>query len=167
MNIKSKIAVCSSAAALALLGAFSASHIGQKPAPQPTVRPVSAFTQEDGAFPPPAPHPTSVGEETTNVESDSATRIEIDFEPLEPRGGTAFSTPKEPLRDKPTPSTTASQTPSHHAPIEPQMGITRTVDGQKKVYVLGFGWIDDNDEPNVGIFVDGDGDINKMVGMMD
>jgi hypothetical protein len=47
------------------------------------------------------------------------------------------------------------------------MGDTRTVDGQKQVYFLGFGWIDDNDEPNVAIFVDGDGDINKMVGCMD
>lgn len=47
------------------------------------------------------------------------------------------------------------------------MGDTRTVDGQKQVYFLGFGWIDDNDEPNVAIFVDGDGDINKMVECMD
>ena len=66
------------------------------------------------------------------------------------------------------------------------MGDTRMVDGQKQVYFLGFGWIDGNDTPNevyyaedmyengnkVGImdggtFVDGDGDINKMVGIMD
>lgn len=45
------------------------------------------------------------------------------------------------------------------------MGDTRTVNGQKQVYFLGFGWIDDNDEPNVAIFVDGDGDINIMVGV--
>ncbi len=47
------------------------------------------------------------------------------------------------------------------------MGDARVVYGQKQVYFLGFGWIDDNDEPNVAIFVDGDGDINKMVGRMD
>lgn len=66
------------------------------------------------------------------------------------------------------------------------MGDTRTVDGQKQVYFLGFGWIEDNEEPNQGAyvedmyengnkignmgggtFVDGEGDINKMVGTMD
>lgn len=76
--------------------------------------------------------------------------------------------------------------PQPPAPAEPKMGDTRTVDGQKQVYFLGFGWIDDNDTPNEayyagdmyensnkvgsmggGTFVDGDGDINKMVGIMD
>lgn len=66
------------------------------------------------------------------------------------------------------------------------MGDARTVNGQKQVYFLGFGWIDDNNEPNEciyvedmyengnkigimggGTFVDGNGDINKMVGIMD
>lgn len=68
----------------------------------------------------------------------------------------------------------------------PQMGDTRVVNGQKQFYFLGFGWIDDNDQPNEciyaedmyengnkigsmggGTFVDGVGDINKMVGTMD
>lgn len=68
----------------------------------------------------------------------------------------------------------------------PQMGDTRVVSGQKQCCFLGFGWIDDNDEPNEciyaedmyengnkigsmggGTFVDGEGDINKMVGTMD
>lgn len=62
----------------------------------------------------------------------------------------------------------------------PKMGDTRVVDGQKQCYFLGFGWIDDNDEPNeciyaedmyengnkVGIMGMSDGDINKMVGIM-
>ena len=62
---------------------------------------------------------------------------------------------------------------------------TRTVDDQKQVYFLGFGWINDNNEPNEcicvedmyengnkigimggGTFVDGEGDISKMVGRM-
>lgn len=47
------------------------------------------------------------------------------------------------------------------------MGDMRITNGQKQVYILGVGWIDDSDKPNVGIFVDGDGDINKMVGTMD
>lgn len=66
------------------------------------------------------------------------------------------------------------------------MGDTRIVDGQPQVYFLGFGWIEDKNTPNEctyvedmyengnkigsmggGTFVDGDGDINKMVGRMD
>ena len=60
------------------------------------------------------------------------------------------------------------------------MGDTRVVDGQKQCYFLGFGWIDDNDEPNeciyaedmyengnkVGTMGKSDGDINKIVGTM-
>jgi hypothetical protein len=68
----------------------------------------------------------------------------------------------------------------------PKMGDTRVIKGQKQVYFLGFGWIDDNDEPNECIYCDdmyengnkigsmggaiigeSDGDINKMVGVMD
>jgi hypothetical protein len=48
----------------------------------------------------------------------------------------------------------------------PQMGDTRMVDGQKQVYFLGFGWIEDNGGGGGGTVVDGDGDINKMVGSM-
>ena len=65
------------------------------------------------------------------------------------------------------------------------MGDTRIVNGQKQSYFLGFGWVDDMGENEViyceelyengnkigsmggGSFVDGDGDINKMVGIMD
>ena len=65
------------------------------------------------------------------------------------------------------------------------MGDTRVVDGQKQVYFLGFGWIEDNDSPNECIYLEdmyengnkvgiiggsiigeSDGDINKMVGIM-
>ncbi len=67
------------------------------------------------------------------------------------------------------------------------MGDTRIVNGQKQVYFLGFGWIEDNDEPNQGSYVEdmyengnkigimgggsitgeSDGDINNIVGSMD
>lgn len=33
-----------------------------------------------------------------------------------------------------------------------KMGDTRVVNGQKQCYFLGFGWIDDNDEPNECIY---------------
>ena len=45
---------------------------------------------------------------------------------------------------------------------QPQGGDTK--DG--KIYVPGFGWIDDNGGGGQGTTVDGDGDINKQVGNM-
>jgi len=45
---------------------------------------------------------------------------------------------------------------------QPQGGETK--DG--KIYVPGFGWIDDNGGGGQGTTVDGDGDINKQVGNM-
>jgi hypothetical protein len=59
------------------------------------------------------------------------------------------------------------------------MGDTRMVDGQKQVYFLGFGWIEDSGEYAAdmyengnkisimggGTVVDGGGDINKIVGI--
>lgn len=76
--------------------------------------------------------------------------------------------------------------PQNNQITTPKMGDTRVVNGQKQCYFLGFGWIDDADEPNEciyaedmyengnkigsmggGTLVDGDGDINKMVGTMD
>lgn len=46
MNRKTKSIVCGSIVALALLVAVSAPHLGQEPAPQPQICPVSAITQE-------------------------------------------------------------------------------------------------------------------------
>lgn len=117
----------------------------------------------------------------------------------ESQGGNGLDQQKStfvpPVRpEAPAPTTTPKPTeevipPKPPAPQEepgtPKMGDTRTVDGQKQVYFLGFGWIEDNDEPNVGIYaedmcengnkvgsmsggtvVDDEGCIDKMVGVM-
>ena len=46
------------------------------------------------------------------------------------------------------------------------MGNTRTVDGQKQVYFLGFGWIDDNEEPNEYIYVENMYENGNKIGIM-
>ena len=92
------------------------------------------------------------------------------------------STQREPFSE-----TLAEQAPppQNNQTGTPKMGDTRVVNGQKQCYFLGFGWIDDTDEPNEciyaedmyengnkigsmggGTLVDGDGDINKIVGTM-
>lgn len=184
MDRKAKIS--GGIAALALLAIISAQHIGQEPTPPPQTRPVSPVTQADKGLTPPKPKTAPVGEEPTNVEPHSTPPTEIDFEPPQPNGSQAIQTPKEPPGDNPTPTPTPSQITATVPVSEPKMGDTRTVDGQKQVYFLGFGWIEDNDTPNEcscvddmyvsgnkvgtmggGTFVDCEGDINKMVGIMD
>lgn len=85
------------------------------------------------------------------------------------------------------PQQAATKPPEHSKPKtkSPTIGDTRVVNGQKQVYFLGFGWIEDENKPNEDIFaedmyengnkigatdgstvVDSDGDINKMVGTM-
>ena len=48
----------------------------------------------------------------------------------------------------------------------PHMGDTRMVNGERQIYILGFGWVRDEGGGSVGILVDGKGDINKQVGIM-
>lgn len=149
-------------------------HKPTQPPPAPDVRPVSAVTEVCGDNIPPT--------------------AEIDFEPENPQDIKAISDLSDSRRDKPTleqlppenqvklkginaekeevevlPADTPApnQTTDNTSLKEPKMGDTRMMDGQKQVYFLGFGWIDDYGKPNVGIIADGDGNINKMVGTMD
>lgn len=48
----------------------------------------------------------------------------------------------------------------------PKMGDTRVVDGQKQCYFLGFGWIDDNDQPNECIYAEDMYENGNKVGTM-
>lgn len=132
----------------------------------PKVRPVSApLTIRDST--PPSENKAIVGEETAEISTHSTPPAGTDFDPPKSADSTEILTESNTLRDDPTPSPVTSKNTVTATAQEPRMGATRTVDGQKQVYFLGFGWIDDNDEPNVAIFVDGDGEINKMVGCMD
>lgn len=132
----------------------------------PKVRPVSApLTIRDNTLP--AENKALVCEEITEISAHSTPSIETDFEPPNPADTTKILTESNTLKDNPTLTPVTSKNTATITAQEPRMGDTRAVDGQKQVYFLGFGWIDDNNEPNVAIFVDGDGDINKMVGCMD
>lgn len=85
------------------------------------------------------------------------------------------------------PQQATAKPPKHSKPNtkSPTMGDTRIVNGQKQVYFLGFGWIEDDNKPNEEItakdmfengnkvgnmegstVMDSDGDIDKMVGIM-
>ena len=123
---------------------------------------------------------------STQNPPQNSTTTEVDFEPPNTADSKEISPESSAPRDNPTPAPAPSNNTTATKACEPKMGDIRTVDGQKQVYFLGFGWIDDNNMPNECIyvedmyengnkigsmgcdaFVDGEGDINKMVGIMD
>lgn len=98
---------------------------------------------------------------------------------------TEITTEKE--TEKPASTQTAQAVKRTVSFTEPRNGDVRVVDGEKQVYLLGFGWIKDEGSGSVGTMVgnpgdqltghkvgimgggttvDGKGDINKMVGVM-
>lgn len=93
------------------------------------------------------------------------------------------STPQTTENIEPTtPTQTATKPTTSPVPtsIEPKMGDTRIADGKKQSYFLGFGWIEDKGKNEciyvegmyengnkIGIMGQSNGDINKMVGIMD
>lgn len=122
-------------------------------------------------------------EEETHRTVTPAQEVEMPKTSVGPEEIAKTSTQTEPFSKPPVEEVTL---PQNDQITTPKMGDTRVVNGQKQFYFLGFGWIDDTDEPNECIYaedmyengnkigsmggdtlVDGDGDINKMVGTMD
>ena len=159
--------------------------------PEPTdIRPVSSPLQVDRDNTPSAANKALVCEETpqssTQTPSQDNTLIEINFEPPTTADSKEILAESSPPRDNTTSTSAPTNNTTATKVCEPKMGDTRKANDQKQVYFLGFGWIDDNNKPNEciyvkdmyekgnkiglmggGPFVDGDGDINKMVGIMD
>lgn len=112
-----------------------------------------------------------------NVALDPEIVNTLELEKTEKEKGTVTTE----LRQATTKSSECSK-PKIKSPV---MGDTRILNGQKQVYFLGFGWLEDDNKPNEEILaenmyengnkigemdgstiVDSDGDINKMVGTM-
>ena len=152
-------------------------------------RPVSALTESIRDNTPPAESKAVVSDEipkiSTQNPSQDSTLAETDFEPSTTADGKGILTESSSLMDNPTPTPAPPNNTTATKVCAPKMGDTRIVNGQKQSYFLGFGWVDDMGENEViycegmyengnkigsmggGAFVDGDGDINKMVGIRD
>lgn len=189
MKKKVKMTAAVSVAIIFLLSIPLYNQPPQEP-PVTDACPVSPSLTSSRDNTPPTGNKVLVGEETAEISTQNSpqdsTPIETDFEPPNKADGTAILTESNAPRDNPTPTPAPSKNKTAATACEPKMGDTRIVDGQKQVYFLGFGWIDDNEEPNQGVcvedmyengnkvgsmgggtFVDGEGDINKIVGRMD
>lgn len=188
MKKKVKITAAVSAVIISLLIISLHNQPPQEP-PDPDISPVSVHIELDRDNTPPTESKAVVSDEihkisTQNLPEDN-TRTETDFESPTTADSKGILTESSPQRDNPTPAHAPSKNTITTKACEPQMGDTRIVNGQKQSYFLGFGWVDDMGENEViycegmyengnkigsmggSTFVDGDGDINKMVGIMD
>lgn len=64
----------------------------------------------------------------------------------------------------PTPSVTPKA--STQSSSDPKPGTIAVIDGVKSMWIPGFGWVKDEGGGSVCIPVDGEGDINKQIGIM-
>lgn len=146
--------------------------------------PESKFVKIHKGNPSPSQVHNTVGEEIPHIKNRIASLEQPSLQLL----STQLAENEE--SNVPPPATTQTATnwtkPTSTELLNPKMGDTRVIEGQKQVYFLGFGWIDDDDEPNECIYCDdmyengnkmgsmggaiigeSDGDINKIVGVMD
>lgn len=191
LTIKKKVKITSAVSVIiiSLLIIVLYNQSPQEPQVPNTSR-VSAPIELDRGNTPPTGNKAVVADEspktgTQNPPQDS-TPTETDFEPPNKADSKEILTESSTPRDNPTPTSAPSKNKTPATACEPKMGDTRIVDGKQQSYLLGFGWIDDNEEPNQGVyvedmyengnkigsmdggsFVDGEGDINKIVGRMD
>lgn len=169
MNHKSRIAIGTvGLAAVFLLASSTPHHLTAKASAAPHTRPVCDLTREVGAVPLPKPQTDcaadvpAIAEDTSGVSDTAADTPCVQGVP-EPDAESAANA----VSSQEVSLTAPAQREQHPKESAPQMGDTRMVDGKKQVYFLGFGWIDNNDGGDGGgIIVDGDGDVNKMVGDM-
>lgn len=190
--MKKKTKIILTASTLAILSlTVTAYHWQTRILPnQPDSRPVSALTESSRDNTPLAESKAVVADGSPEISTQNPpqdnTCTKTDFEPPTAADSKEFMTENSPPGDNPTTAPAPPNNTTATKACEPKMGDACTVNGQKQVYFLGFGWIDDNNEPNEciyvedmyengnkigimggGTFVDGNGDINKMVGIMD
>ena len=189
--MKKKTKIMLTASTLAILSLTVTAYHWQTRIPpnQPVSRPGSALTESSRDNTPLAESKAVVADGSPEISTQNPPQDNIctktDFEPPTAAYSKEFMTENSPPRDNPTTAPAPPNNTTATKACEPKMGDTRTVNGQKQSYFLGFDWVDDMGEKEViycegmyengnkigsmggGTFVDGDGDINKMIGIMD
>lgn len=174
MKHRTRIAIGTAGIATVFLLVGTVQQMPEETPAAPHIRPACDLTQAIEEVPLPEPqiectvNLPAIDKEMSSV-SDTAADTPCTQSAPEPKPESAEDT-AAPQAVNPTAPVRQEQQPKEpeSAPKEsaPQMGDTRVVDGKKQVYFLDFGWIDDNGVGGEGTIVDGDGDINKMVGDM-
>ncbi len=157
-------------ATVLLLAGSIPHHLPVKAPTEPYSRPVCNLKREAKAVPLPKLQADCTADvpatsESVPVTNDTVPSPQCAQAPTDPNAAEAI--PQEVSSPAPTQrEQQANEKTSPPKGVTPQMGDIRMVDGKKQVYFLGFGWIEDNGGGGDGTIVDGEGDINKMVGSM-
>lgn len=69
-------------------------------------------------------------------------------------------------KTEPTPPTEPAPEPAAVSLSDPKPGTIAIVDDERFMWIPGFGWARDEGGGSIGIPVDGEGDINKQIGVM-
>lgn len=179
MTKKSKISLPISTIAITFLIITAYHAESQTMSSPPHNRLVSEVVEVAKSYTPPTETKPVVAEEMPQI----STQTEECTQPTPTETSPPQPTEKEESNNTPIPTTqTATKTnvtSTTNLPT-PKMGNTRIVNGQKQSYFLGFGWVDDmgkneviycegmyENRNKIGIMGQSDGDINKMVGIMD
>ena len=194
MKKKTNITLAATTLMVLFLAIVSPRTTPQEPPQQPKVRPVSALVDDSRGNTPPQSVEHQISKAVPNQNDQSSAQNQHTDKAIEeqiitpPDNTLPQPTEKEEVANTPIPTTqTATKPTAPPAPIsaEPKMGDTRIIDGKRQSYFLGFDWVDDMGENECtfaedmyengntigsmggGIIGHSDGDINKMVGIMD
>lgn len=106
-------------------------------------------------------------EETLPNLSDITFAPEPEVSEVNVTAGTEVITTEEKTQPVPSEPTPHAISKSVQDSTVPKAGTISVIDGERCMWIPGFGWVKDEGGGSVGISVDGEGDINKQVGVMD
>ena len=129
---------------------------------------------EDGKVPAEPVNPAAIAEIEAKPEETSPITFSADNSVPEPET-VAESEPAETKeitaeeKTEPTPPIEPAQEPAAVSSLpssDPKPGKIAIIDGERCMWIPGFGWVKDEGGGSIAIPVDGEGDINKQVGVM-
>ncbi|MDA8228078.1 MAG: hypothetical protein M0T74_10355 [Desulfitobacterium hafniense] len=126
---------------------------------------------EDGKIPAELVKPAVIAETEANPEETLPIFLSDDTYVPEPKGAieskpaeTEVNTTEDKIRT--TPAIPTKSEVSTNPSSAPKAGTLSVINGERYIWVPSFGWVKDEGGGSIAIPVDGEGDINKQVGVM-
>ena len=168
-KIKQRAIIIGGLAISAVLVVLIFNQFKTPPVPEVETVPSSSSSQVADVVVPPISIPESVPPTTNGDDKGEEQTIQPDPVKPEPTEDELTDKTQTPDGDKvDLPETPEEEKEQEENPPVPPVDDTPQggdINDQGQIYLPGFGWIDDDGE-NVGTEVDGDGDIDKPVGIM-
>ena len=126
---------------------------------------------EDGKIPAELVKPAVIAETEANPEETLPIFLSDDTYVPEPKGAieskpaeTEVNTTEDKIRT--TPAIPTKSEVSTNPSSAPKAGTLSVINGERYIWVPSFGWVKDEGGGSIAIPVDGEGDINKQIGVM-